>query len=90
MLTELCATAMQLLRANWKWQRPLRSIGICGNNLVPLEYPRQISLFRDEQRRIKAEKIEYAMDEIRRRFGHFAIDRAMLRIDDKLGKLNPK
>lgn len=88
--TELCAAAMQLLKENWKWGKPLRSIGIRGTNLVPIEQPRQMSMFYDEQKRIRAEKLEYTIDEIRRRFGHFAIDRAMLRYDEKLGRLNPK
>jgi len=88
--TELCATAMKLLRQNWKWEKPLRSIGIRGTNLVPIDRLRQLSLFEDEQRREKAEKMEFAIDDIRRRFGHYAIDRALLLLDEKLGKLNPK
>lgn len=88
--TEFCAAAMQLLKANWKWDKPLRSIGVRGANLVPIEQPRQTSLFYDEQKRLRAEKIEYTIDEIRKRFGHYAIDRAILQLDSKLGKLNPK
>jgi DNA polymerase-4 len=88
--TELCAAAMTLLRQNWKWEKPLRSIGIRGTNLVPIDQPRQIYLFYDEKRREKAEKLEYVIDDIRRRFGHYAVDRALLLLDDKLGKLNPK
>ncbi|MCL2045921.1 MAG: DNA polymerase IV [Oscillospiraceae bacterium] len=88
--TELCAAAMELLRKNWNWDKPLRSIGIRGTNLVPLDQPRQLHLFYDEERREKAERLEFAIDTIRHRYGHFAIDRALLRIDDKLGKLNPK
>lgn len=88
--TELCAAAMTLLRQNWSWERPLRSIGIRGANLVPISQPRQLYLFYDEKRREKAERLEYAIDDIRRRFGHYAVDRALLLLDDKLGKLNPK
>jgi len=88
--TELCAAAMFLMRANYKWERPLRSIGVRGTNLVPIGDTRQMSLFEDEIKRDRAEKLEFTIDEIRRKFGHFAIDRAMLRLDSKLGKLNPK
>ena len=88
--TELCAAAMILLRKNWDWRKPLRSIGIRGTNLVPMDQPRQIHLFYDEDRREKAERLEFAVDTIRYRYGHFAIDRALLLLDDKLGKLNPK
>ena len=88
--TEICDAAMKLLRQNWHWEKPLRSIGVRGTNLVPINRIRQLSLFADEQRREKAERMEYAIDDIRRRFGHYAIDRALLLLDDKLGKLNPK
>ena len=88
--TELCCAAMQLLRANYNWELPLRSIGVRGANLVPIGSARQLSLFMDEIRREKAERLEYAIDAIRGRYGHFAIDRALLRLDSKLGKLNPK
>ena len=88
--TELCSAAMSLLRQNWNWEKPLRSIGIRGTNLVAISQTRQLSLFVDELRREKAEKMEYAIDEIRRRYGHFSIDRAILLLDEKLGKLNPK
>ena len=87
--TELCAAAMELLRQNWKWEKPLRSIGIRGTNLVPIDQPQQLSIF-DNPRRERAEKMEYVIDDIRQKFGHYAIDRAMLRLDDKLGKLNPQ
>ena len=88
--TELCAEAMKLLRTNHRWEKPLRSIGIRGTNLMPINAIRQLSLFEDEAKREKTERIEYVIDEIRRRFGHFAIDRAFMRSDPKLGKLNPK
>jgi len=88
--TELCAAAMNLLRANHKWETPLRSIGIRGANLVPISITRQLSFFEDEIRRDRAEKMEFVIDDIRHKFGHYAIDRALLHLDFKLGKLNPK
>ena len=88
--TELCAAAMVLLRANHKWERPLRSIGIRGSGLEPISTSRQLSLFEDDAKRDRQEKIEFAIDDIRRRYGHYSIDRAMLRLDPVLGKLNPK
>jgi DNA polymerase-4 len=87
--TELCGTAMKLFRANHRWDKPLRSIGIRGTNLIPINAARQLSLF-DDARRDKLERLEFVVDDIRRRFGHFAIDRAFMRSDAILGKLNPK
>jgi DNA polymerase-4 len=88
--TELCDAAMQLLRANYKWEKPLRSIGIRGTNLVPMSTSVQLSLFEDETKRAKSEKIELAMDEIRRRFGHHSVNRGLLLLDRQLGRLDAK
>ena len=88
--TELCDTAMKLLRTNYKWDRPLRSVGIRGTNLVPMSTPYQLCLFEDETKHERLEKLEYAIDDIRRCYGHYAIDLAFMRLDPKLGKLNPK
>ena len=87
---ELAGTAMILLRRHYHWERPLRSIGIRGVDLVPLETTRQLSLFGDEERRERKERLEYAIDNIRGHFGHNSIGRAIFATDDKLGKLDAK
>ena len=88
--SELCEAAMKLLKANYKWEKPLRSISIRGSNLVPMYTSYQLNLFEDEGQRIRREKLEYTIDHIRRCFGHYAIELAMMKLDPKLGKLNPK
>jgi len=88
--TELTAAAMTLLRANYKWEKPLRSIGIRGTNLVPMSTPYQLRLFEDETKQIRREKLEYAIDDIRRCYGHYSIDLAFMRTDPKIGRLDPK
>jgi DNA polymerase-4 len=50
----------------------------------------QLSLFGDEERRQKQEALDRAVDEVRRRFGHFAIQRASVMADGSLGSINPK
>ncbi|MCL2140614.1 MAG: DNA polymerase IV, partial [Dehalococcoidia bacterium] len=87
---ELTAAAMKLLREHYHWEKPLRSIGIRGTNLISTKGARQLSLFADEQGREQSERVEYAIDDIRRRFGHHAINRALLVVDRKLGKLDAK
>ncbi len=84
---ELSDVAMTLLKKHYRWDKPLRSIGIRGTNLVPIGGMRQLSLLEDEA---KHERMEYTIDDIRRRFGHCAIGRGLLMLDDKLGKLNAK
>jgi DNA polymerase-4 len=36
------------------------------------------------------ERMEFVIDDIRRRFGHFSVNRAFMRVDPKLGRLNAK
>jgi DNA polymerase-4 len=87
---ELADTAMNLLRKNYDWNRPLRSVGIRGTNLVPYAEASQVSLFEDENKRYRAENLEYALDGIRRRFGYFSVQRLLMQSDDKLGRLDAK
>ena len=89
--SELCDAAMELLRASYRWQNPLRSIGIRGCDLIPATTPRQLKLFEDnEERRDKQEKLERAVDDIRRRFGHYAIYRAIVESNPTLKHISPK
>jgi len=85
---ELCAVGMELLRANYAWEKPLHSIGIRGANLVPDTTPIQLSIYENEEKRRRAEAIELAIDEVRLRFGHQSIGRALLHLDGQLGHLD--
>ena len=87
---ELTAAAMILLRKHYRWEKPLRGIGIRGTNLVPIEKLQQVTIFDDGAKRERAEKLEYTIDNIRRRFGYYSVQRALLTIDEKLGNLNAK
>ena len=39
---------------------------------------------------ISDEKLELAIDDVRRRFGHYSIARAITHLDDTLGKIDAK
>jgi DNA polymerase-4 len=87
---ELSSAAMQLLGDNYDWHKPLRSIGVRATQLVTANEQVQLSFFEDETRRLRWETLERTMDGIRRRFGHHAIDLAMMGLDKQLGKLDAK
>lgn len=87
---EIAQVAMDLFRANYHWPQPIRSIGVRGAGLVPMEQCIQISLFMNEQRRIKWEKIDRTADELRTRYGYACLQRAILGTDPQLGAINPK
>jgi DNA polymerase-4 len=88
--SELHAAAMRLLRAHYNWRRPLRSIGIRGTDLVPATTPVQLNMFENPERQIRRARLEMAMDDIRRRFGHYAIGRAGTYVDPTLTQVNAK
>ena len=88
--SELSESAMHLLRHNYCWCKPLRGVGIRGTNLVSINDNRQLSMFGNELERERSERLEYAIDSIRGRFGHHSINRALLITDKKLGGLNVK
>ena len=88
--SDIHAAAMTLLRANWHWQKPLRSIGVRGTDLVTASTPVQFSLFEDAAKREHMECLERTMDDIRRRFGHYSIGRAITTEDHTLTNINPK
>lgn len=87
---ELHKAAMHLLRANYNWSIPLRSIGLRACDLIPATEPKQFNLFIDEPQNDKQESLEKTVDEIRRRFGHYAICRAVTKSDKTLKNINPK
>jgi len=87
---ELADAAMRLLRENYKWDNPLRSVGVRATQLVPELAETQLSLFEDARARERWETIERTMDYIRGRYGHHAIDVALMGTDKKLGKADYK
>lgn len=88
--SELHDAGMRLLRDHYHFRKPLRSVGIRGMDLVPIQTAMQLNFFEDPVRREKRERLEVAVDELRRRFGHAAVSRAVTMCDPSLGTINPK
>ena len=85
---EIMNAAMELFRNNYDWSHPIRSLGVRGADLVTADIPVQMSLFMNEEKRAKQEKMDKVVDEIRRRFGYFSIQRAFMYQDKILSKLD--
>jgi len=47
-------------------------------------------MFENEEQRNRRERLERTVDDIRRRFGHYAIGRAVTSADNTLTNINPK
>lgn len=87
---EIADAAFELFQQNYNWERPIRSIGVRGCDLVTDAYGEQMSLFLDYEYRQKQMKVDEAVDDIRRRFGYYSIQRGLMYYDKALANLNPK
>ena len=87
---ELCAAGLALFRDSYSWRRPVRSIGLRGGGLVEAQSGCQLSLFPEERRREKWERIDAAVDRLRRQYGYLSVRRALLDTDPELGRINVK
>ena len=85
---ELADTARELFRERYRWSRPVRSIGLRGSGLVEAVPEGQLSLYAEDRRREKWERIDAAVDRLRQRYGYLSIRRARLDVHPELGRLN--
>lgn len=85
---EIVTAAFQLFKDNYKWEHPIRSLGIRAADLVLDDIPVQLDLFGNQEKKEKLEKLDRTVDEIRRRFGYFSIHRAAMYQDKVLSHLD--
>ena len=85
---EIMKAAYGLFQSHYSWEHPIRSLGVRGSSLTLDHMPVQLSLFTDEELRERQEKLDQMTDEIRRRFGYFAIQRAFMKQDERLSGLD--
>ncbi len=81
---ELAETARTLLRANYTWGCPIRAITVRAINLLPFGQPEQVSMFVDPVRLERRDRLETAIEDLRRRFGKKAVFPATLMGDLKM------
>ncbi len=85
---DISRQAIALLQENWRGNKPLRSLGVRGCDLVTEAGRLQLDLF-DEQK-ASATALEATVDELRRRFGANAVQRCIMLTDRRLSGFNPK
>ena len=88
--SEIVTYAMELFRANYNWQKPIRSVGVRVSDLQIDTAPVQLSLFSDQERRERYHRMDQTVDIIRKRFGFYSIQRGIMYQDRKLSALNAK
>ena len=87
---ELAQVGFDLFQKHYPWRRPIRSVGLRGAGLVEAQSSLQLSLFAEDQRRDKWERIDAAVDHLRQRYGYMSVRRAVLDTDPLLGRINVK
>lgn len=85
---EIAEEAYRIFKENYTWHKPIRSVGVRGADLVTDNYWEQIDLFSSMEKREKMMKMDGAIDDLRRRFGYFCIQRGIMYQDKVLSALD--
>ena len=88
--SEITACALKLLKENYNFIKPIRSIGVSLSDFVLDNCAQQTSLFVNEQKREKLEKLDHSIDTLKQRFGSFCVRPASLLRDKELSTFSPK
>lgn len=84
---EIAEKAYDIFLGSWDWTKTIRSLGVRVTDLVTADKYIQLSLL-EEDLRTRRELLDRSVDEIRSRFGHFSVQRALL-INDTTFRANP-
>ena len=87
---DLHRIACELVRQNYSWSTPMRSIGITVSGLTTVSHGIQSDFFTDPVRRMKREKLEAVSDSLKRRFGNQCLLPATLLVDRELTGFDPR
>lgn len=87
---DLFTGAYALLCENWSEGISLRSLGVSVSSLSSADALWQLSFLPEDAERQKRKLLECTVDEIRKKYGHFAIQRAIMLSDRSLGHIHPE
>ena len=85
---EIAKEGYRIFKENYKWNKPIRSLGIRVSDLVNENYCEQLDFFTDADFRERLQIVDNAVDDIRRRFGYFAVQRGLMYQDKALSHLD--
>ncbi len=75
---EIANVARRLFDKNYDWASPVRALTVRAINLEPKDLPDQLIFFDDPNKRLKMEKLDDTIEQIRGRFGKWSIYSATL------------
>ena len=87
---EVLSEAMALFRANYRWEKSIRSVGVSVGELASYSRPVQLSMLCDEAQRERQCALDRSLDSLKRRFGSFCVRPAALMKDPRLCGFSPK
>ncbi len=87
---DLIQGACTLFEQHFKNRLPLRSVGLSCSHLSPADAPRQMCFCGEEEKVQRREKLDAAVDDLRRRYGHNIIQRGNVVMDKDFSLLSPK
>ena len=87
---EIAEAAYKLYKKNYRWGEHLRSIGVRAIDLRPETEPCQISFDCSAEKQEDLEKLESAIDNVRGRFGYYALQRGVMYCDRALSHCDAK
>ena len=85
---EIAGAAFSIFPQLYRWEKPIRSIGVSVCDLKQEGQPRQLSLFLDEQHREQQMRADRMVSLIRSRYGYAAVQRGIMHEDRYLSSLN--
>ena len=82
--SELTAAGFKLFQERYHWTQNVRAVCIRAIDLVPKNEDEQLSIFLDNEKRDRRERLEDTIENLRSRFGKSAITYACLLGDLKM------
>ncbi|MBQ6950275.1 MAG: DNA polymerase IV [Clostridia bacterium] len=87
---DLIRGACRLFEENFKNRLPLRSVGLSCSHLTPANAPCQLSFDGEDERMLRLEKLDAAVDCLRKRYGPGIIQRGNVVLEKDFSMLNTK
>ena len=82
--SEIATAAFHIFKSNYGWRTHVRAVTVRAIDLVPVNATEQLSLFNDNERRERRERLQDCVEEIRGRFGKEALTYCALLGDLKM------
>ena len=86
---DIAKCAYLLFRRNYRWSKPIRSLGVCASDLSLVEEPEQLAFF-DDPARDRMESLESTIVGLRQKFGRNCVRRGLQLVDRALSAVDPK